>query len=230
MTLPVFDKGTRPSTHYASVTINAAGWTALWPDDLTRSFAAVLGGTGTPGEIIYLSASNTALITDPNVAQSNALRGPLYFETRGTNALYARISSGSLLVRTTTALQVAKSPVPAGVLGTKDYKIVTSCGGGAVTYVGGVGGVGGAHANVLTREDDRLRTTLLGNNANIMLASNFDDPQIIPLITVGSFTSSGPFFPGPLSVEGVNQLNLLNFNGVGQQTAAYWISDKQVSL
>lgn len=230
MTLPVFSRGTLPSTRYASVTINATGWTPLWGTDLTRSFAAVLGGTGTPGEIIYISANNAALITDPDVARFNALRGPLYFETRGTNALYARISSGSLLVRTTTALQVPKSPQPAGVIGTKDYKLVTSCGGGAVTYVGGVGGVGGAHAHVLDLQTDRTRATLLGNNSQIMLASNYDDPQIIPLITVGSFTSSGPFFPGPLPVEGVDALNLLDFNAVGQQTACYFILDRMVGL
>lgn len=230
MTLPVFHKGTKPSASYTSVTINAAGWTQLWPENLSRSFAAVLGGTGTPGEIIYISANNTALITDPDVAQSNAVRGALYFETRGTNALYARISAGSLLVRTTTSVQVPKSPLPTGLTGTKNYKVVTECGGKSVTYVGGVGGIGGAHASVLVREDDRLRTTLMGNTSNIMIASNYDDPQIIPLITVGSFTSSGQFFPGPLPVEGVDELNFLDFGGVGQQTAAYWVSDKMVAL
>lgn len=230
MTLPVFHKGTKPSASYTSVTINSAGWTQLWGTDLARSFAAVLGGTGTPGEIIYISANNTALITDPDVAVSDAVRGPLYFETRGTNPLYARINAGSLLVRTTTSVQAPKSPVPGGLIGTKSYKVITECGGKAVTYVGGVGGIGGAHAMVLVREDDRLRATLMGNQDLIMIASNYDDPQIIPLITVGSFTSSGPFFPGPLPVEGVDELNLLDFGGVGQQTAAYWISDKMVAI
>lgn len=233
MTLPTFTVATQPSISYAAVTINSTGWTALWPADDTRSFAAVIGGTGTPGEIIYITANPAAAVSDPDVAQNNAVRGPLYFETRGVNALYARLAAGGpLTVRTTISNQVSKNPVPTGVLATKTYKVVTSCGGGAVTYVGGIAPtIQGSYAAVLDREDDRNRTTLLGNASPIMLATNFEDPDaILPLITIQSFAASGPFFPGPLPVEGVNALSLLDFNGVGQQTAAYWISDKAVVL
>lgn len=225
-----YTPGTQPSAFYASVTLTAGAWTQLWGANDARSFAAVLGGTGVPGEIVYISASNTALITDPNVARSDAVRGPLYFETRGTNALYARLNVGHapLLVRTTTSLQVTKAPPPA-TIGVKDYKIVADCGGGAVTYTS-VSGAGPVYAPVLDKDPARTRVTLLGNAAPVMFGFNWQDASVLALIVATAFASSGVFFPGPLPIEGIDAISLLDIGGAGEQTAAYWVRDRMVAL
>lgn len=216
--------GTRPVTTYAAVTLISGSWTPLWTADTMRSFANVLGGTGGAGEVIYVTANPAALITDPTVAAIHTdVRGALYFETRGQNALYARMGSGSLVVRTSTAHQVAQTSPLGGFIAGRDYGIATSCGGGALTYVNS------RYAPVLLLDPTRLRTTYFGDSNHIILAGKFDDPSVLALLTVTSFASSGPFFPGPLPIEGVDGVQFLDL-GQGSQGHAWWISDNMVSL
>lgn len=217
--------GTKPTVVYGQPSLVVGAWTQLWPDDDNRTFASVLGGTGTPGEIIYLTANPLAAVTDPDVAQSNGTRGPLYFETRGTNALYGRLAAGGpLVVRTSQSTPLARSPLPSGIIGVPDYKIVAACGGGAVTYSAG------RIANVLNADELRTRATLMGDNSQILEVISTANTQDALFQTFAPlWTSSGPFFPGPLSVEGVDELRSWAIPGQGQ-THIFWVADTMVVL
>lgn len=220
-----YNVATRPSASMAFVTINSTGWTQIWGADANRSFAAVLGGTGVTGDNIYVTANPLAAPGDADVAVYYGVRGAFYLETRGTNALYALRSSGSpLVVRTTATVQIPKVPAPTGLIGTKDYGIATSCGHKLTDYISDL------YAPVLPRENDRLRTTILGSEDLIMIAGNLVDPSFLGLIVISAFLSSGPAFPGPLSVEGASEVVLLNLSNVGKQITVSWVSDKTVGL
>lgn len=224
MTLPVFNKGTQPSASLAFVTLTAGAWTPLWGADEGRSFAAVLGGTGVVGQTVFVTDDNTLSPGDPGVAEFRGVRGAAYFETRGVNALYGRVNAPDpLIVRTTTTVQVAKSPIPEGLVGTKNYRIVAATGGGVIDYVGGV--TQGLYAPVLPYEDLRMRATILGDADLIMIAANFNNPDVVNLLVPTQFMSSGPAFPGVLAIEGVDAISLLNIGEVGEQAHAWWIAD-----
>lgn len=224
MTLPVYHKGTRPSASLTVVTLTDDAWTPLWGEDPERSFAAVLGGTGIEGDTIYVTDDPDLDPGDPGVAELWGVRGAAYFETRGTNALYARTNlADPLAVRTTTTVQVPKVPAPSGAVGTKDYRIVTRTGGGAVTYIGGL--TAGLYAPVLPLEWNRLRATICGDMDLIMIAANYNDPTLVNLLVPTQFASAGPAFPGTLAIEGVDAISLLNLGDVGEQGHAWWIAD-----
>lgn len=226
MPLLAYNVGTRPQATLSFVTITSTGWTPLWGANLNRSFANVIGGTGISGEDILVTANPLALPGDDDVAVFYGLRGAAYFETRGTNTLYARRNSGApLAVRTSQTVQVPKSPVPVGLLGTKDYKIETICGGGALTYDDD-----GFWAPVLPTEATRLRATILGSEDAVMVVANFTDPSLLGLVVISSFVSSGTAFPGTLALEGVNEIVLINLGSVGEQAEAFWVNDYMVAL
>ncbi len=229
MTLPVFAKGTRPSASLTFVNLTDDAWTPLWPADDTRSFAAVLGGTGIEGDTLYVTDNPTALVGDSDVAEFRGVRGAMYFETRGTNALYARTNlAAPLAVRTTTTVQVPIVPTPAGLIGIKDYRVVTRTGGGPVDYIGGI--TEGLFAPVLPYEWDRLRATILGDADTVMIGANYNDPGLINLLVPTQFASVGPAFPGPLALEGVDAISLLNIGDVGEQGHAWWVADYMEAL
>lgn len=228
MTLPTFAKGTQPSASLRFVTLNNSSWVQLWDEDEARSFAAMLGGTGVEGDVIYVTDNPSLNPGDSGVVEFQGVRGAAYFETRGVNALYARNTLASHVVRVTTTLQVPKSPSSTGLVGTKDYHIITRVGGGVVDYIGGV--TAGLYAPVLPRENDRLRATIMGDQDSIMIAANFNDPGIVNLLVPTQFMSSGPAFPGTLAIEGVDGISLLNIGNVGEQTSAWWIADYTEAL
>lgn len=230
MTLPTFSKGTRPSMSIPpAVTINAAGWTALWPADPTRSFAAVLGGTGVTGEDIYVTHNPLLNPGDPGVAVFYGIRGALYFETRGINALYARKSGGSpLAVRTTVSHQVNKVPYPTGLVGTKDYTIQTDCGGGTLVYQLF------ADAPVLASDATRLRTTLMFDPDDVVYVTTKMDPTSLSRYKTDKidsrvFTSAGPAFPGPCVIEGTDSIAVIGSILGNAATKAFWIRDRMVA-
>lgn len=200
-------------------------WVPLWGNDPNRSFAAVIGGTGVEGDIVYVTDNPALSPGDPGVAEFWGVRGALYFETRGVNALYARTNlTDPLVVRTTTAIQVPKVPAPIGLVGEKDYRVVTRTGGGAVSYVNDL------WAPVLGHDDTRLRATLTGDQDLVMVAQRFADPGIIALLVPTIFAASGPAFPGPLVLEGPDGIQLLNIGDAGMQENCWHIRDHKEIL
>lgn len=229
MTLPTYQKATQPSASMYFVTLTDSAWTPLWSDDEDRSFAAVLGGTGVEGDTIYVTDNPDLNPGDDGVAEYWGVRGALYLETRGVNALYARTNVATpLAVRVTVSRQVPKVPAPTGLIGTKDYRIVTRTGGGEVTYIGGI--TDGLYAPVLPYDETRLRATILGDMDLIMIAANFNDPGLINLLVPTQFLSAGPAYPGPLAIEGVDAISLLNLGNVGKQGHAWWVADHKEAL
>lgn len=224
MTLPVFNKGTRPSAHLYFVNLVSGSWTQIWAADDTRSFAVLIGGTGVEGESVFVTDDPLLSPGDPGVAEFAGIRGAAYFETRGTNPLWARTNIVTpLAVRISTATQVAKVPLPTLPFGTKNYKVTTRVGGGVIDYIGGV--TQGLYAPVLPYQEDRIRATILGDQDLVMVAANFNDPGIVNLLVPTQFMSSGPAFPGTLAIEGVDAISLMNIGSVGEQTSAWWIAD-----
>lgn len=223
MTLPTFSTGTRPLAALSFVTLVNDEWTELWGADLARTFAAVVGGTGVEGDTVYVTHDSGLDPGDPGVAEFQGVRGALYLETRGTSPLYARTNlDDPLIVRTTTTVQVDKVPQPAGLIGTKNYRVTTVCGGGAVTYLGADSDV---YANILADDETRLRTVLLGDSDIVMIAQRLPDPSIIALLTPSVFQSSGPAFPGPLFIEGPEGVQVINLGDVGLFGAVWYVSD-----
>jgi hypothetical protein len=212
----------------AAVALTNAAWTPLWLANPNRSFAAVLGGTGVEGDTIFVTDDPSLNPGDPGVAEFRGIRGAMYFETRGVNALYARTNlADPLVVRTTTTIQVSKSPMPGGLICTRDYRILTETGGGEVTYLDGDAGV---WAPVLPYNENRLRATIMGDMDNVMIAQKFADPSVVSLLVPTVFQSAGPAFPGPLVLEGPDDIEVLDFGNVGKQENVWWIRDVKEAI
>lgn len=222
-----YSVGTQPLASYHQVTLVAGAWTQLWAADTTRSFANVVGGSGIAPEKIYVTANPAALITDTDVATlDTAAINTMYFETRGQNALYARLDAANttkpLLVRTQTVVQVSRSPQPSGTIGVKDYSIVTACGVTALTYLHGA-----LEAQVIAKDPTRLRATIWPDGTAQLQAgptqriSDLDDltPQVL---------TSVPFFPNILALEGIDEVRIVS--GGTTFAHAYWMVDKMVAL
>lgn len=237
MPLPTFSKGTRPSMSIpAPVFINTTGWTQIWGADPTRSFATVLGGTGIFNDDFYVTANPLAVLGGPDVA-TFGFSGPLYLETRGTNALYARRSAvalpGSTIeVRTAVAHQVNKVPYPSGLIGTKDYHIETSCGHKTLVYSTGPDP---KWAPILPEDPARVRATVISTFNATMFIGPLQNVLKRGVEVTGSpvgFMSSAPGFPGFVCIEGPAALisEMLDFvPPTHLMDEAHWVVDRMVS-
>lgn len=222
-----YSVGTKPTTIYGQPPLVVGAWTELWPDNDNRTFASVLGGTGVPGEIIYITANPLAAVTDPDVAQIHGDAGALYFETRGVNALYAQLDSGGpLVVRTSQSTSVARSPLPSGVIGVPDYRVLTDCGGGPVTYVHFTGVPNTNYAPVLADDEMRLRLTLFADTADPLVVQSPVIPfDFIAAAQVPPTASTGSFFPGSVAVEGTNSVRAVTYGAGVLPGNVFWVRD-----
>lgn len=224
-----YSVGTKPTNVYGQPALVTGAWTLLWPADAARTFASVLGGTGTPGEVIYITANPLAAVADPDVAQIHGDAGALYFETRGVNALYGRLAAdGPMTVRTSRSTSVARSPLPGGDLGVPDYRILTSCGGGAVTYT--ASGTT-SYAPVLDHDESRLRVSLFADTAFIMSVQSANVPfDFIATNGIYQVAATGSFFPGSIVVEGTSAIRSLVDSSTSPQEHIFWIRDQMEAL
>lgn len=151
----------------------------------------------------------------PNTCYFQPGQGACYFETSGTNELYVvgGFNAGATTnICITTVVKQPKAILPAGLDCRLSTRIITECGGGAVTFANGF-------APLLPADLTRRRAHVKVDNANAFSA-------LCDGVTAANFMPVAPFFPGYAVVEGTEALAFADF-GTGP-TSAWWIVDREV--